>query len=356
MPPAGPSPTPEDSGSATPGPEVVAASGSRPDPRTDATCADLTNPAALAPLFSFPVEVAPPTRTDEYIGAWISDAWFIRQLGGLACEWSTPDSITSSEGLFDYRGLRIQLLPASDADWAPFSAAEAGGGSRLFDCPEFRQGCQLDQLFANGWWLQIWNQGMPHLDTTARAAAAEAVFSTIADAVQALPAPTTPWAAPGSAVALPSVTGADDCEALVTSAQVQAATAEAGTITSEWNSYPGQVEAARSNLGVHDCRWLRDGFWDVVQLIWLPGGAWAQAEFRAATEALMGSPVDTPAVAGVPAGSTAFYLHVDSASLDLVIGGNWIKLQNAAGADSGTLEVRAELLAVGAALAANFPS
>jgi hypothetical protein len=351
---ATPEPDPTDASPSTSAePEPAALPGSRPDARTEATCADLATPASLDPLFAEALEPAPPTRTAEYIGAYISDEWFIRQSGGLACNWSSAESIASSEGFFG-QFVKVDLLPASDADWAPFSGAEASGTDRKFACYEYGGTCELNQLLPNGWWLRAIAFGLGD-DGVANAALAEPVFTGISGIAAGLDEPASPWSAPTPSVTLPAVSAAGDCEALLTSAQVQAATGEGGTITSEWDSYPSQLDAARSDLGVHDCRWTRDGFWDVLQLIWLPGGAWAQADAKAAMEAVTGSSVEAPAIAGVPAGSTAFYVHVDSAALDLVIGGNWVKLQLAAGADSGTPAVRADLLAAGAALAANFP-
>ncbi len=73
---------------------------------------------------------------------------------------------------------------------------------------------------------------------------------------------------------------------------------------------------------------------------------------KAAMEANLGGPVPTPAVVGVPAGATALYQHVDSVSLDLVLGGTWIKISIAGGFETGGMPPEDALLAIGAEIAA----
>src|SRR5690606_17670167 len=108
-----------------------------------------------------------------------------------------------------------------------------------------------------------------------------------------------------------------------------------GSLAAEELSYPRPAYAATMTLGGSDCRWMRasDG-WDIAVIQVLPGGAWAQAEARAAMESVAGS-VTAPASPGVPAGATALYQHVDSWAMDVVLGGTWIKIAIGNGSDTG---------------------
>jgi hypothetical protein len=58
-------------------------------------------------------------------------------------------------------------------------------------------------------------------------------------------------------------------------------------------------------------------------------------------------------VPGVPAGDTGLWEHVDSTSLDIVLGGSWVKVTIAGGADTGTLSREDALIAIAADIAAH---
>ncbi|MEO8262199.1 MAG: hypothetical protein ABI566_06470, partial [Pseudolysinimonas sp.] len=180
---------------------IAAASGERPDAAIDADCTDLTNPAQLDPIFAVAVDLAPPTRTAEYIGARIADEWVVRQAGGIACQWSDPDGITTSEGRY-LSGLDLRLLPASGPQWQQFSDAEGDGSDRRFVCEDWGQ-CDYDRFFggaggSTGWWLSL---SAFNIDALASPTAASLqtltapVFSAVAATVEALPAPDPAWSA-----------------------------------------------------------------------------------------------------------------------------------------------------------------
>jgi hypothetical protein len=334
----------------TPAPEP-AASGERPDARADAACSDFTNPAVLDPLFARPVAEAPPTRTSEYIGAQIADQWTIRQDGGFACEWSNVDAIVSSEGRFDYEGLRLQLLPASGPQWQEFSDARGDGSDRLLECYDYAVGCELDQYLANGWWLQLNADGMDAgaapTDASLRALATP-VFSSIVAAASALPAADPAWTFP-----TPDEAFGGGCTGVITGARLSSALGLSPAAVYEESAFPYIGRAALLDVGGSECRWTESsGFYDIAYIQVLPGGAWAQADAKAAMESLIGGPVPAPAVAGVPAGATALYEHVDSVSLDLVLGGTWIKVSIAGGFETGGMAPEDALLAIGAEIAA----
>jgi hypothetical protein len=313
--------------------------------RVDAPCSDLASPAILDPLFADPVALAPASQTDEYIGVDISDSYLVRQNGGVACWWMSADAIVTSEGAFDSQYATVEILPATTSDFAAFSTASAGGADHRTDCSYGH--CQYDRLTPNGWWLAITANGLPYSDDAATTALANPVFAAIAATVAALPSPATPWSAPTPAIALPNT-----CDGIISGADLSSSVGISGAAIAEPMNYPGVWTTAFANANGSDCRWTEaDAFTDLVEIQVLPGGAWAQAAGLAAANA-EGSAIPTPAVAGVPAGGTAVYEHVDSISLDIVIGGNWIKLIRGHGPSVGGLDDLGVLTAVAAKIAA----
>jgi hypothetical protein len=55
----------------------------------------------------------------------------------------------------------------------------------------------------------------------------------------------------------------------------------------------------------------------------------------------------------VPAGATSYFEHVDSAALDIVIGGSWVKIAIGHGTNTGSLSEHAALIAIAADIAAH---
>ncbi len=330
--------------------EPVAASGERPEPRAEAACSDFANPALLDPLFARPVSEAPPTRTAEYIGAQIANQWTIRQDGGFACEWSNVDAMVTSEGRFDYDGLILQLLPASGPQWQEFSDARGDGSDRLRACFDYAWTCQLDQYLPNGWWLRLEAINLDAGDAPTEAslqAIATPVFSSIVTAASALPAADPAWTFP-----TPDDAFGGGCTGTITGARLSSALGLAAEAVSETLSFPSISDAASLDIGGSDCRWAESsGFYDIAYIEVLPGGAWAQEAARAAMEANGGS-VSSPVVAGVPAGATALYQHVDSEALDIVLGGTWIKIAISNGSETGVLSQEDALVAIAAEIAA----
>lgn len=352
----GPTPTPTAtpdipvSDSETPAPDDAAApaSGERPEPAIDATCNDLTNPAQLDPIFAVAVNLAPPTRTYEYVGARIAEEWVVRQAGGVACQWSDPDGIATSEGRY-LAGMDLRLLPASGPQWQQFSDANGDGSDRLFRCDDYGN-CDYDQYTSTGWWLSLSAFNIDSLASPSEAALrtlTQPVFSAIASTVAALPAP-APFSPPA-----PDIAFGGGCTGVTTGDRVSSALGLGFPVDFETYEYPRLATAAMLSIGGSDCRWARssDG-WDIAYVEVLPGGAWAQEAAKAAMEA-NGASVPTPAVAGVPAGATALYHHVDSTALDVVLGGSWIKITIVGGGLTGGLSVEDALIAIGADIAAH---
>ncbi|HEV7742144.1 MAG TPA: hypothetical protein VGO65_06970 [Pseudolysinimonas sp.] len=348
---AAPTPTTTDTTAADPtdAPVPAVASGERPDPAADIVCNDLTDPAQLDPVFAVPVNLAPPTRTFEYVGAQIADEWIIRQGGGVACQWSDPEGISTSEGRY-LAGMDLRLVRASGPQWQEFSDAQGDGSDRRFVCDDYGN-CDYDRYFSSGWWLSLSAFNIDALSSPTASALrtlTSPVFSSIASTVASLPAPGPAWAPP-----VPDVRFGGGCAGVITGARLRAAVGMSGAATLEEDNYPRAAKAALDAVGGTDCRWsLTSPDFDVIYIQSLPGGAWAQAEQTAAMEA-NGASVPSPAVPGVPAGATSYFEHVDSSSLDIVLGGSWVKISIGHGTNTGALSEHAALIAIAADIAAH---
>jgi len=306
----------------------------------------------LHPLFTQPVAPGDPSRTDEYIGAEISDSWIVRQAGGLACWWLSDEATISSEGAYDSQYATVYLLPANATDFAAFSAAEAAGTDHRTACSYGF--CQYDKLTSNGWWLSIVANGLPSASDAATTALANPVFAAITATVAALPAPTTPWTPPAPALTVPA-----SCTGVISGADLSSALGVSGasTVDPTWNQ-PSVTATALAKAGGSSCLWtIPDGtYGDTVEIAVLPGGEWAQTAGVAAANSLAaaygGTPLATPAIAGVAAGKTAEFDHVDSAALDIVIGGTWFKISRGNGPAVHGLDNLGVLKAIATRLAA----
>lgn len=303
--------------SATPAPTDDARPlGSRPDPRTEAGCGDLLDPAAFAG--AFPAAIAPvdETRTAERIGTVITDGWYVRQAGGLLCEWQDAGSEVGSEGYFDYHGIRMLLFPATLVQWEPVGAAEASGGRRFTDCAgsDF---CHFE-AFTGDWWLSLNASGI--LD--GRNDAVLARFEEVLTRVSALPAP-RPAGASGSGDLVPEL-----CEDQLTGPQLLAATGASGSTSLESgypSPYPSLWATARESLGGTECSWGIDGSY-ALSITVLPGGAWAlDIAADAYGEA---TPVAIP---GTTDGGV-FRPQVEGMGLGFAYDGDWIQVVTYEGA------------------------
>jgi hypothetical protein len=325
------------------------ASGERPDPAAPVECDDIANPALLDPLFTVPVNLAPPTRTFEYVGARIADEWIVRQAGGVACQWSDPEGISTSEGRY-YSGIDVRLLPASGPQWQAYSDAQGDGSDRWFSCTDYGD-CSFDRYFSAGWWLSLNAfsiDALPAPTAASLTTLTSPVFSSIATRVAALPAPSSGWTPPA-----PDIAFGGGCTGVTTGARIATALGLSASVDTESYEFPYLGSAALLSVGGSDCRWVRasDG-WDIAYIQVLPGGAWAQAAAKATMEA-NGATVATPAVPGVPAGATAYYEHVDSTALDVVLGGSWVKITIGHGSVTGGLSEQAALIAIATDIAAH---
>jgi hypothetical protein len=287
--------------------------GERPAARTAASCNDLFDPASLAGAFPAALALVDETRTAERIGTVISDGWNVRQAGGLLCEWQDADSLVTSEGYSGYHGIRLLLLPATTAQWEPYGIAEAGGGTRVSDCP-YDDECHLD-AFTGSWWLSVVARGIEAGDGGAVTAELDQVLSRVAE----LPAPTAP-APPDSGDLVPAA-----CEQQLTAAQVLTATGASGTATVESPGYPSQWATARAAVGGTECGWAIDDYYGIYVTV-LPGGAWALDIAAAAY-----GEATSVAIPGTTDGGV-LRPQVEGLGLDFAYDGDWIQVVTYEGA------------------------
>lgn len=319
---------------------VAAPAGSRPDARTDTTCAGLIDPAALSAPFSAAVVLAGPERTQEWIGTVLSDAWTVRQAGGLACEWSTPDSLVTSEGWFGYEGVQLRLLPATPDEWAQYS----GGQAVVEEC--YADSCTIHEYLPNGWWMTV--RGFDFVgafggDPSGQVGGLQAALRA---PVAALAAPVEPWSPPA-----PEIDLAGGCDAVIAPAAITAAFGLPDSGVPQAQGGDIGEYFAQESTGATACRWLAaDSFTLIAYVEALPGGAWAMTESLAAAPA----PASPVAVAG-HSGDAFLRDHVDFAVLEMDLGGTWVKISAPTAEPVGTSGADTAL-AIAARIVADHPA
>lgn len=334
--PAVPTPGASETPSTSPAPPApqVAEPGARPTARTDATCDELAAPGVFDSLFTAPVSLVDASRTGERIGTIIVDQWFARQVGGIACEWQSAQSLVTSEGLYDYQGVQLLLIPATDAQWEPFAAAEVPGGTRLSECGSSPE-CRLEAHTGNGWWLSLWGYSV----------VAEIPEDPALDAFDGVLAAVAALAAPAAATPVDSSRWTD-CSSVLTGAQAAASIGESSPAVFVERGFVSLGTTARDAVGGSECIWTgADGFTPIATVTVLPGGAWAMTESVAAYGGA--EPVE---LAGSDSGGW-FRPQVESNGLDFAIDGTWVNIAASDRAVAG--DSRDVILSVAAAIISN---
>lgn len=310
------SPTPAPSGSVSPASESTATPsdgesprplGSQPDARTEATCDDLVPPGSLDTLYTAPIALVDETRTGEAIGTVIAADWVIREAGGVACEWQDAESFVTSEGYFSYQGVRLLLLPATDAQSDAYFA-EAGGGRRFAECTANFY-CHLEARTDRGWWMSLTAFYFPTENPgTAALDALEQILGRVAD----LPAPSR-FGGPLSGDGIDSL-----CDRQISPEQAAAALG-AAVATVETSTYPSIWKTAEQIVGGSECRWYGGELRDATVTI-LPGGEWAMDRAVAA----YGPAEQVP----LPGTSSGGFLRpqVEAQGFDFAIDGDWVQV------------------------------
>lgn len=302
--------------------------GSRPTPRTTATCDELAPAGSFDAFFTAPLDLVGAERTEERLGNVFSDAWATREAGGLACEWQDATSVVDEHGSsLEFQGVQLRLLPASVELWHEFVGADEG--DRVQVCAVVF--CRLDVFSANGWWLSLDASRLP-VESEARVTNA---FDVIAERVAALPAPTA-VDPPRSGDAI-----ATTCGDQVAPHRVALA---AGTAHAVGLQEPiGTLgDAALAATGGTACTWESDQRAFIAEITVLPGGAWA------ATEAARAHGATTEVVVRGHESPALERRDGSTLTLDLTIDGDWVRIDVV---DDDHLGVAPKDVAMGIAIA-----
>jgi len=329
---ASPAPTPTASASA--------AAALSPQPIIDLTCAELLADSAVAAQFAVPVvpaDAAISMMTASRYG--MASAYFVRSLGGLACEWNNGESYSSYRGYNPaYVGYRVVVLPDAASQWAKYLryyGPEHGGhycGSLLSGVLS----CSSNDL-AGDLWVEIETYGVTS------DAAATALRTSVIDGVSAAAPVAQVWEPPAGTLPLPT-----DCEGLVPFSTVASALGTSASLFADsasggWSLMAGATE----NAGVGGCLWGSADWEAPGGIRSLAGGAWAWNEARPALTT-PGSP-EALTIAGLEAGDQAWIRCAPTNTecvVDLVIGGNWIEFHLWPGSFPGAADLRATATAI----------
>jgi hypothetical protein len=304
-----PAPDPSGSPTSTAGGEGDGGGESEHPLATDATCADLVPADSLRSLFSTPVAPVGPERTSAYIATNLDAWWVAEAAGGLACEWQDATSLVTSEGMYDYRGVRVLLAPAAHAGFSEYSHQFASPGDDVSDCSV--DICTRD-VYLNGWWLSLFGMGFEnaeYLDHAMRQ------YDAIVERVRALPAPTS----------IPHTSSlTDDCVELLPADRIgHAFDVPASAVQVDQENRNTFRDNVLASLGGMTCYLSVNGT-ELGIVETLPSGAWAQRDAVAAYLELGGTEqqIDIPGV-DEPG---SLREQVDASGFDVAVDGDWIKL------------------------------
>jgi len=315
------SPAPAASPAATPTASASAAAALSPQPIIDLTCAELLADSTVAAQFAVPVmpaDAAISMMTASFFS--LADAFVVRSLGGLACEWNNGESYSSSRGYNGaYVGYRVVVLPDATSQWAKYIAYYGPEGEGQY-CNSISTGvlsCSSNDPVGD-LWVEIETFGVTS------EAAATALRDSVIDTVSAAAPVAQVWVPPAGTLPLPT-----DCASLVPYSTVTSALGSSAPLKGFKGGGGGWslVAGADVNAGVGGCGWFYpDTDYSFGNISTLAGGAWAWDQAR---PALTAPAVPEPLViAGLTAADQAWIRCAPANAecvVDLVIGGNWIE-------------------------------
>ena len=297
---------------------------------TDATCADLVPAGSLTSLFSTPIAPVGPERTSAHISTILDSWWVAQAAGGVACEWQDATSLVTSEGMYDYRGVRVLLAPAAHAAFNEFSYQFAAPGDDVSNCSADL--CTRD-VYLNGWWLSLFGMGFENAEYLGNAMRQ---YDAIVERVRALPAPT----------AIPHTSSlTDDCVELLPADRIgHAFDVPASAVLVEQENRNAFRDNVLTSIGGATCYLTVNGT-EIGIVETLPAGAWAEEDAVAAYLELGGTEqqVEIPGI-DEPA---SLREQVDASGFDFVVDGDWIKVIVWA---SGPYPIEAAAYAIGNAI------
>lgn len=294
-----------------------------PQPLLELGCNDLLSGEDAVALIGSEVSIVDPAETMAEAYPWVPYVYHVRQLGGLACEWS--NGVPSSRvlgGPADYSGIRFNLLPDAAEQWEYFPIGEH---VNCYVDPTTH--CTADRLIGGTWWLSV------ELDSVDGSRTEEQVTAQLASVVEAITVGVTSagktdddWSLPLSAIQ----PGAP-CSSIVDDATVTQALESPFALTSRGSGGGGwSLEyGAYSLVGALPCFWDgNEGEAFAGSLTLLPGGAWAWEDAKAFNSPL--GQREQLALQGLEQAESAWISCAgdnSTCSADIVVAGNWVLVQ-----------------------------
>jgi hypothetical protein len=316
---AAPSSSPRSSATATATPRAEA-----PTSRVPATCDELVPAGDVAAAFRLPV--SPYTAPVPRSPAAYADA----RAGVLTCAWASAERFSETTPTL-YGWVTVVPQATREAVDAMLAGGMFGEHAAMPVAPDSYSSCGPDQFQWCGFIGYgeqysviggVWDYGDGTYDT--QSAVIQSLAADVIPAARALPAPAPLWQPVG-----PTLTGAQDCDGLLTNAQA----AEAAGLSDAHPVKSDDGENALSTLGInhqvgsYSCFWAGGSGSDSVSAAVLPGGA----SFATATR-----PADAVDVPGL--GEAAFRSGDD---LDVIADGGWVQVGGSAGISAEALEALA---------------
>lgn len=214
-----------------------------PEQRVNVLCPDLLTRAQLDSLFGVNAVGLKYIELEAALSyPAIPETYVVRQLGGMACEWSNGAGGSETTGAsIDYQGIRITYLPDARAEWDHYAGLYSFVGTRDLNCFSYSDVmCTLNSRVGTGW-LEIDAYGMlPGTEAAALARSTPPVDAIEAARLAGTISPAV-WAPPAGTLAMPS-----DCAALVSNSTVVAALGLPGALVAESGPHGGwSIEAAQ---------------------------------------------------------------------------------------------------------------
>ncbi len=295
-----PTPAPS-SGSPTPSPTPTptVAPIVEPEPAIDLDCEDAVPLAALQGALG--ADWA-PAEQDWASGQYgIPDVTWLLQAGGVACAWSSATSEIDG-----YSTLSLWVLPDGAAGWARFND--------VYGCDENPAMCPGSFLVGDRW-VDFYGPTLP-----------DSILAAASATIEAAPARAAAAWPPPSVTPLPA-----ECDDLVSAATVTSATGSTVPIYTggPHGGYSMWFDLQKSANNT-TCIWSwEDADAGVGTMQRLTGGIWAWERTRAAVDA----DPEQIELAGLNEDDSA-WLHCGELSqytngcrLDLIVGGNWLKIE-----------------------------
>ncbi len=336
----GPTPTASPSPTATIDETPIVA----PTPHFDGNCTDIGGALSGDPAMSS-LTAIDPLVTQLGSAATIPASAAIEQVGGISCEWSNGEYMSSTIGLnVDYRGIRVDVVIADTANWALMSEIYGlDSTDRMITC--ISDLCTADVRTAAGYWVAVYRQNTDH---PVPLADFTAVIDALEAEIDAFARVGSDWQAPIDTIALPG-----DCESVVTADQVGDAFASTDDLVAQiagggWSMFAGVMEHL-------DAMWCSFVFTESDTgpgaVYWLPGGEWAWE--RAAGYSRPWGDGIRLTLDDLRDGESAWLRCAESAcSVDLIVGHHWIVFSSYR--EPGMTAPAAETEAVAEAIASNL--